>query len=49
MVLRVSLIPGTFSNKALVEGPSSKRARSMLFRVRWLLSLIVLPRDGKVK
>ena len=37
MALRVSIIPGTFSTQALVEGPSSKRARSMLFRVRWLL------------
>ena len=43
MVLRVSMIPGTLSTQALAEGPSSRRARSMLLRVRWLLSLMALP------
>ena len=43
IALRVNIIPGTLSTQALAEGPSSRRARSMLFRVRWLLSLIVLP------
>ena len=43
MALRVSIIPGTLSTQALAEGPSSRRARSMLFRVRWLLSLMALP------
>ena len=43
IALRVSMIPGTLSTQALAEGPSSKRARSMLFRVRWLLSLMALP------
>ena len=43
MALRVSIIPGTLSTQALVEGPSSKRAQSKLFRVWWLLSLIALP------
>ena len=43
MALRVSIIPGTLSTQALVEGPSSKWAWSMLFSVRWLLSLIALP------
>ena len=43
IVLRMSMIPGTLSTQALAEGPSSRRARSMLFRVRWLLSLMALP------
>ena len=43
IALRVSMIPGTLSTQALVDGPSSKRARSMLFRVWWLLSLMALP------
>ena len=43
IALRVSIIPGTLSTQALVKGPSSRRARSMLFRVQWLLSLIELP------
>ena len=42
IALRVNIIPGTLSTQALAEGPSSRRARSMLFRVRWLLSLIAL-------
>ena len=43
IALRVSIIPGTLSTQALAEGPSSRRAMSMLFRIRWLLLLIVLP------
>ena len=35
--LSVSMIPDTLSTQALAEGPSSKRAWSMLFRVQWLL------------
>ena len=43
IALRANIIPGTLSTQALAEGPSSRCAHSMLFRVRWLLSLIVLP------
>ena len=43
IALSVSMILGTLSTQALAEGPSSKRAPSMLFRVRWLLSLMALP------
>ena len=43
IALRVNMIPGTLSTQALAEGPSSRRAGSMLFRVRWLLSLMALP------
>ena len=43
IALRVNIIPGTLSTQALVEGPSSRCARSMLFRARWLISLITLP------
>ena len=34
MARRVNIIPGTLSTQALVEGPFSRRARSMLFKVR---------------
>ena len=37
------MIPGTFSTHALEDVPSSKRARSMLFMVRWLRSLTAFP------
>ena len=43
ITLRVNIIPGTLSTQALTEDPSRRRARSMLFRVQWLLSLIALP------
>ena len=43
IALRVSIIPRTLSTHALAEGPSSRRARSMLFKVRWLHSLMALP------
>ena len=43
IALRASMIPGTLSTQVLAEGPSSRRARSMLFKVRWLLSLMELP------
>ena len=43
IALRVIMIPGTLSTQALAEGPSSRRAQGMLFRVRWLLSLMALP------
>ena len=45
IALIVSIIPGTLWTQALAEGPSSRRARSMLFRVQWLLSLIALPSE----
>ena len=40
IALRVSMILGTLSTQALAEGPSSRRARRMLFRVLWLHSLM---------
>ena len=43
IALRVNIIPGTLSTKALAEGPSGRCVRSMLFRVWWLLSLNALP------
>ena len=43
IALRVSMRPGTFSTQALEAVPSSKRARSMLFMVRWLRSLTAFP------
>ena len=43
MALRVNMIPGTLSTHALEEDPLSRRARSMLFSVLWLCSLMALP------
>ena len=41
--VEVNMIPRTLSTHALEEGLSSRRAQSILLRVRWLRSLIALP------
>ena len=43
IALRANMMPGTFSTHVLEEVPSSRRARSMLFMVRWLRSFMKFP------
>ena len=43
IAFKASMMPGTFSTHALEYVPSCRRARSILFNVLWLRSLMAFP------